>query len=76
MKHMDSMIYKARAYLYSSLIPYAITISGSSLRTALAAAFMRSRARRSFGFSNSYLAENLDLMSIHIINRLGGMPYL
>jgi hypothetical protein len=48
-----------RRYLYSSLIPYAITISGNSARTAFAAAFMRSSARRSFGFSKAYLFENL-----------------
>lgn len=47
------------SYLYSSLIPYAITMSGSSFRTALAAAFMRSIPRRSFGFSKAYLSENL-----------------
>lgn len=45
--------------LYSSLIPYAMTMSGCSFMTALAAAFMRSSALRSFGFSNSYFAENL-----------------
>ena len=45
--------------LYSSLIPYAITMSGSSVRTAFAAAFMRSSARRSFGFSKAHLLENL-----------------
>lgn len=46
-------------YLYSSLMPYAMTMSGSSVMTCLAAAFMRSIARRSFGFSKEYLAENL-----------------
>ena len=35
-------------------------MSGSSAMTALAAAFMRSRARLSFGFSKPYLLENLD----------------
>lgn len=45
--------------LYSSLTPYAMVMSGSSAITALAAAFMSSRARLSFGFSNSYLVENL-----------------
>lgn len=47
------------AYLYSSLIPYATTTSGSSTRTLSAAAFMRSSARRSLGFLNLYLSENL-----------------
>jgi hypothetical protein len=46
-------------YLYSSLIPYAMTISGRSVSTALAAMFMRSSALRSFGFSKVYFAENL-----------------
>lgn len=45
--------------LYSSLTPYAMVISGSSAMTALAAAFMRSRARLSFGFSKPYLLANL-----------------
>lgn len=51
--------FMTKQYLYSSLIPYAIIISGSSVMTALAAAFMSSRARRSFGFSKAYLSENL-----------------
>jgi hypothetical protein len=46
-------------YLNSSLVPYARHRSGSSFMTASAAAFMRSRARRSLGFSNLYLAVNL-----------------
>ena len=54
---MNSM--KSGPYLYSSLIPYAMTISGSSFMTAIAAAFMRSSARRSLGFSKAYLFENL-----------------
>jgi hypothetical protein len=49
--------------LYSSLIPYAMTMSGSSAMTAFAAAFMRSSARRSFGFSKEYLLENLKFVS-------------
>jgi hypothetical protein len=40
-----------------------MTISGSSVMTALAAAFMRSSARRSFGFSKEYLFENLRFIS-------------
>lgn len=56
-------------YLYSSLIPYATTISDKSTRTALAAAFMRSSARRSFGFSKEYLAENLTWIRTNL--RLG-----
>lgn len=50
---------RSKGYLYSSLIPYATTISDRSTSTALAAAFMRSRARRSLGFSKVCLAENL-----------------
>ena len=46
-------------YLNSSLIPYANPISGTSLITAVAAAFIKSNARLSFGFSKSYFAENL-----------------
>ena len=46
-------------YLNSSLIPYANPISGTSLITAVAAAFIKSNARRSFGFSKLYFAENL-----------------
>ncbi len=34
-------------------------MSGKSTITALAAAFISSRARRSFGFSKAYLEENL-----------------
>lgn len=47
------------AHLYSSLTPYAMTSSGSSAMTDLAASFMRSRALLSFGFSNEYLLANL-----------------
>lgn len=47
-------------------MPYAMTMSGSSVMTALAAAFMRSSARRSFGFSNAYLFENLARIRIRI----------
>jgi hypothetical protein len=57
--------------LYSSLIPYAMTISGSSVKTALAAAFMRSSARLSFGFSKAYLFENLELVRIGFKEGLG-----
>ena len=46
-------------YLNSSLIPYANPISGTSLITAVAAAFINFKASRSFGFSKSYFAENL-----------------
>lgn len=45
--------------LYSSLTPYAIFKSGSSFITSTAAAFMRSNARRSFGFSKPYLSDSL-----------------
>jgi hypothetical protein len=41
-----------RINLYSSLIPYPITKSGSACITALALSFIKSKARRSFGFSN------------------------
>lgn len=47
-------------HLYSSLMPYPIVISGRSVTTALAAAFMRSRALLSFGFSKPYLAHILE----------------
>lgn len=47
------------AHLYSSLMPYATTSSGSSVMTVLAASFMRSRALLSLGFSNEYLLANL-----------------
>lgn len=46
--------------LNSSLIPYAREISGISVRTARAAAFIKSSARRSLGFSKAYLADRLD----------------
>lgn len=62
-------------YLYSSLMPYARMISGSSAITALAAAFMSSRARRSLGFSNAYLSENLLKISIVCDNRHRGSTY-
>ena len=45
-----------------------MTMSGNSVITAFAAAFMRSIARRSFGFSKEYLFENL---SESIICRVG-----
>jgi hypothetical protein len=63
-------------YLYSSLIPYAITISGCSVITALAAAFMRSNARRSFGFSNACLAENLSFIRDFYRLDRGGLDIL
>lgn len=47
------------ACLYSSLTPYAMVMSESSAMTALAAAFMRSSARLSFGFSKPYFVANL-----------------
>lgn len=47
------------ACLYSSLMPYAIVMSGKSATTTLAAKFMRSSALRSFGFSKPYLAHIL-----------------
>lgn len=50
----------AGTYLYSSLTPYATVMSWTSPMTALAAAFMSSRARLSLGFSNAYLFANLD----------------
>ena len=50
---------KERADLNSSLIPYARVISGISSITAAAAAFIRPSALPSFGFSNSYLFDNL-----------------
>lgn len=40
-------------------------MSGSSFSTALAAAFMRSMPRRSFGFSKAYLSENLPACEKH-----------
>lgn len=46
--------------LYSSLTPYATFKSGSAFITSTAAAFMRSSARRSFGFSKPYLSDSLD----------------
>lgn len=48
------------SYLYSSLMPYPMAMSGSSVMTVLAAAFMRSSALLSFGFSKPYFAANLD----------------
>ena len=60
MKSLSTLKYRVvGTYLYSSLMPYEMMISGSSAMTALAAVFMRSSARRSFGFSNAYLFENL-----------------
>jgi len=53
-----------------------MTISGSSVKTALAAAFMRSSARRSFGFSNEYLFENLLKLSIYQIENEKGAEEL
>jgi hypothetical protein len=51
-------------YLYSSLTPYAIIKSGKSFITDTAAAFIRSNARRSFGFLNLYLSDNLSNRSL------------
>jgi hypothetical protein len=62
-------------YLYSSLVPYAIMISGSSVMTALAAAFMSSRARRSLGFSKACLSENLLKINL-ICNHCRGETHL
>lgn len=44
---------------YSSLTPYAIQMSVYSAMTARAAAFIRSRARLSFGFTKPCAAVNL-----------------
>ena len=54
--------------LYSSLMPYAMVMSGSSATTAFAALFMTSKARRSFGFANWYLLANLRRSSDQPIN--------
>ena len=61
-------------HLNSSLIPYANPISGTSLITAVAAAFINSNARRSFGFSKSYFAENLRACE-HAIGKYEGVCF-
>ena len=47
------------ASLNSSLMPYAILISGSSFRRATAAAFIKSNARLSLGLVKPYLDDSL-----------------
>lgn len=53
-------------YLYSSLCPYAITMSVNSFITVSAHLFISCSALRSFGFSKPWPSENLKLQQIRM----------